>query len=473
MAQLSFDLDWLEAESVKGPELAATWASLRIQAGSSTVTLALDERAKTVREHLCVSLYPMAEWLATNWWFLTSEVASPIKRDDAGFRHRHSLAANREGYAYPDLHVFPLGSLTRLVWRCVDVPWAKTRLLNAGDLLLDSAEFREVCGDFVDSVVARLVCLGVEDTLLQQEWEAVRATDADEVDFCRVAAGLGWDPYAIDDAKREQVFMLAARFGNMLAEAVPVLNADCVVDGWTIIEQAIEEARRCNTLRLRRLTPLQSRISGQDSARYPWQAGYELARELRKELRLDGEPIPTMEALAQALDSEAIDAATTRVHVDGGSAILVDGLVTSGEDAPAFAFRPRGENGRRFHFCRALAEVIMRPHTDALLTPARTDRQQCNRAFAAEFLAPSAGLRRRVQRTTLDEDDVSELATEYGVSSFVIAHQLNNHRIADVVDEHRTDRGGPNQAADDLQAAWEVLLERIRDAGIDPIDVGL
>ena len=443
MAQLRFDWEWTEAEGVNGPELAATWASLRIQAGSSTVTLALDERARTVREHVCVSLYPMAEWLASNWWFLTSEVESPIKHDDAGFRRRHSLAANREGYAYPDLHIFPLGSLIRLVWRRGSIPWAKMRLLDAGELPIDGAEFREACGDFVDGVVARLVCLGIEDTLLQQEWDAVRAADAEEADFCRAAAGLGWDPYAIDDAKREQVHLLAARFGNTLAEAIPALNADRAVDGWAIIEQALEEARRRNTLRLGRLAPLQRRISGHDSARYPWQAGYELAQELRRELRLDGEPIPTMEALARALDDEAIDAATTQVPVEGGDAILVDGLVTSGEDdAPAFAFRPRGEEGRRFHFCRAIAEVLWRPRANALLTPAHTERQQCNRAFAAEFLAPSAGLRQRVRRTALDEDDVSELATEFGVSSLVIAHQLANHRICDVIGEYRTDRGG-------------------------------
>ena len=196
----------------------------------------------------------------------------------------------------------------------------------------------------------------------------MRAADADEADFCRAAAGLGWDPYAIDDAKREQVYMLAARFGDTLADAIPALNGDCAVDGWTIIEQAREEARRGNTLRLERLTPLQDRISRHGSpARRPWQAGQELAQALREELRLDGEPIPTMAALAQALDDEAIDAATTRVPVEGGDTILVDGLVTPGEDdAPAFAFRPRGVDGRRFHFCRAIAEVLWQPHADAL-----------------------------------------------------------------------------------------------------------
>lgn len=141
MAQLDFHVDWMEAEGINGPELAATWTNLRIQAGSATITLVLDERARTVREHVCVSLYPMAEWLASNWWFLTSEVESPIKHDHAGFRRRHSLAANREGYAYPDLHVFPRGGLTRLVWHRSRIPWAKTRLLDAGEVLIDSAEF--------------------------------------------------------------------------------------------------------------------------------------------------------------------------------------------------------------------------------------------------------------------------------------------------------------------------------------------
>lgn len=434
MAQLEFDLDWMEAEGVNGPELAATWARLRIKAGASAVTLVLDERARTVRDHLYVSLYPMAEWLATNWWFLASEVESQTNRDDAGFRRRHSLAANREGYAYPDLHVFPLGNLTRLIWHRGGSPWAKVRLLDAGELLIDSAEFREVCGDFVDSVVARLVCLGIEDTPLQQEWNAVQTADLEEVDFCRAAAGLGWDPYAIDEAKQNEVLVLADQFGTTLAEAIPALNADHATDGWTIVEQALEEAKRCNTLSLDRIFSVQDRVARQSTSARPWQAGYELAGALRRELGIDGEPLPSMEALARVLGDEAIGAATTRVAVNGGATILVDGLVGCGEDdAPAFAFRKRGEYGRRFHFCRAIAELLWRPRTEALLTPIPTARQQSNRAFAAEFLAPSTGLRRKVRQTTLDEEDVDELATEFGVPSLVIAHQLANHQIGNLI----------------------------------------
>ena len=294
------------------------------------------------------------------------------------------------------------------------------------------AEFREVCGDLLDSVVARLVGCGIEDSLLQQEWAAVREADAEETDFCRTAAGLGWDPYAIDDAKREEVLALADRFGVMLAEAIPVLNADRTDEGWTVIEQALREAQR-NTLSLERICSVRDRISGRgSSARVPWQAGQELAQTLRGELGLDGDPLSTMDALGEALDEEAINAATRWTPVNGGNAILVDGLATCGEDdRPAFAFRTRRwEYGRRFHFCRALTEVLWRPGTNALLTPAHTERQQSNRAFAAEFLAPAVGLRNRVRRARLDEDDIDELAAEFGVSSMVIEHQLANHRIA-------------------------------------------
>ena len=304
--------------------------------------------------------------------------------------------------------------------------------LDDGETQIESAEFREICGDLVDSVVARLVGCGIEDSLLQQEWAALREADAEETDFCRTAAGLGWDPYAIDDAKRQEVLALAERFGTMLAEAIPVMNADRTIEGWKVVERALQDAQRDNTLRLERICSVRDRVLAHgSSARFPWRAGQELARELREELCLDGEPLPAMDALGKALDETAIDEATTRLPVDGGDAIRIDGLVTCGQgDRPAFAFRPRGEYGRRFHFCRALAEVLWHPRDNALLTPAHTDRQQRNRAFAAEFLAPSAGLRNRVRRARLDEDDIDELATEFGVSSMVVEHQIDNHRIA-------------------------------------------
>ena len=103
MPKLGFEIDWVDAQGVSGPELCATWASLRMLVGDSAVTRVLDARAQTVREFVYVPLYPLAEWLVTNWWFLSYEIATPAKEGDPDFHRRHALNANREGYAFPNL----------------------------------------------------------------------------------------------------------------------------------------------------------------------------------------------------------------------------------------------------------------------------------------------------------------------------------------------------------------------------------
>ena len=140
-----------------------------------------------------------------------------------------------------------------------------------------------------------------------------------------------------------------------------------------------------------------------------------------------------MADLAQALGEEPAALTEVTRPRDFGVADLVNGVVTSDENGfPAFAVRSGQESTRRFQFCRGLAEVLAAPNSDALLTQARSDRQQQSRAFAAELLAPSAALRARVSRPMLDEDDLDELAAEFGVSSRLVAHQVQNHRIARV-----------------------------------------
>lgn len=103
------------------------------------------------------------------------------------------------------------------------------------------------------------------------------------------------------------------------------------------------------------------------------------------------------------------------------------------ERHPGFAFRAfSGEACKRFHFCRALGEALVSPGTETLLTKAYSEHQQRNRAFAAEFLAPSAGLRERVSGRVVDGDEIDELAAAFGVSSRVVEHQVRNHNLAEV-----------------------------------------
>ena len=286
-------------------------------------------------------------------------------------------------------------------------------------------------------MVRRLDSLGIQDTLLQEEWAAIQATERDEEElrFCEAAAGLGWDPYDLDDPGRDDLLLLADEMGEMMDEAVQVMNASDLRAHSSAIVSAIESARRTG-LPLQSLRSFSVDLSLDAMNAPPWQVGYDWARKLRRELGLDGQPLSTTAALADTLgESEDSLEQATRQAESLIETPLVDGVVALDDDRSAsFAFRQSNEQGRRFSFCRALAEVLASPQTGALLTGAYSERQQRNRAFAAEFLVPSLSLKERVRRLVVDGDEVDDLAEEFGVSSFVVHHQIKNHRIAQLAE---------------------------------------
>ena len=437
MPEISFDFNWVDSEGMRGPELSATWASLTIQVGNSVITRIQDERAKTLRDFVFVPLYPLAEWLATNWWFLASEFKNPDRQNDREFQRRHSLSANREGYAFPDLEVISSGSGIDLSWNRYAPQWTRVEFINQGRAAVEALEFRHACTELIDSVIRRLSSQGVEDTLLHQEWAAIEATGRceEELEFCETAAGLGWDPYDLDDSQRDEVFWLADELGDFVGEAVQALNVSALRAQSTAIASAIKDAKQ-NSLPLHRLSSFHFDTAGEFANDPPWRGGYQWARKLRAALNLGGQPLATTKTLASALgQSEVQMNGAARTVTALSTAPLIDGLVAVNDDQTAsFAFRHAGEQGKRFSFCRALAEYLASPRSGSLITKSHSERQQRNRAFAAEFLAPSRGLRERVERSVVYDDEIDELAEEFGVSPFVIRHQLENHQIAQVAE---------------------------------------
>ena len=239
----------------------------------------------------------------------------------------------------------------------------------------------------------------------------------------------------MDESKRDDVMELAEKLsGAVLEEAIAVLDPQTLHKSCSVITASIADAKS-NGLLLEGLKSIHQKACLDESTAgfQPWKAGYHLARQLRQALALDGSPLPTMHQLAEGIGEapDLLDKITKPVELRG--AALVDGVVTWNKDqSPALGFRPLGEQSRRFHFCRALTAVLASPGTDTLITKANSERQQRNRAFAAEFLAPSSGLRARISGQVAAGDEIDELADEFGVSSRVIEHQVQNHHIARV-----------------------------------------
>lgn len=434
MHDLSFDIQWEAPRGVNGPELAATWATLRIRAGDSVVTQVFDSQDNRPREHLRVPVYPLAEWIATNWWFLNHEFLNPVKEGDAEFHRRHSLSSGREGYAYPDLEVISSGERTNIIWKKKASPWSNVKFTDAGSIWLEKNEFQEACVGLIQVVIERLESMNLDDTLLHHEWAAIRTADEEESAFCAAAAGLGWDPFAIDDTQREQVILTADRLGDLIDEAIPALDATLLDSSALAIETAAGEAKR-HSLELLGIQDLMSHSQSEVTAGVsPWDQGYRLARRLRQVRGLDNEPLPDMCRIADALSEDVQSIESVMSPIDSlARAPLIEGLITRNDNhAPAFAFQPFSDERKRFHFCRALAEVLTAPHSDSLITKARSGRQRRNRAFAAEFLAPAAALANSVSSPFVDANDIEDMAETFGVSTYVIDHQISNHGIANI-----------------------------------------
>ena len=436
MQRLQFELEWLDGSQIQGPELAATFARVQIRVGESILTRAFDHETNAVRDFVLVPLYPLAEWLASNWWTLMHESENPASRGHHGFHGRHCLGAEREGYAFPRLELVSWGARTRIVSATDPMPRPNIELVHVQQTTewVSTDQLFETSADLIDQVLRRLASLGATGTALEEEWAAVRSADDDESSFCRAAARLGWDPYAIDDRRRDQVLMLAERLGGLCEEAAPVLDPNDLEASADAIVETLEEAKG-NALSLRRLAALPKEDGPEpDADLEPERAGSALAKRLRQTLGAPAVPLRTWEALARTLDMDpqAIEA-VLRQAGPLAKVPFVDAVVTTTEDGlPGVAFVENSARGLRLTFCRALAEIMAGSGSNAILTKAMTDRQERSNAFAAELLAPASWLAEQISGPAADHRTVESLAAELDIAPRVVADQIVTHRIARV-----------------------------------------
>ena len=437
MSRLTFEFDWADPLGAKGPELRATWAYLKILVDGAPITRMLDERANTVRDGIYIPLYPLAEWFATHWWSINYEIPSPSRAADEAFSQRHSNVRFREGYAIPRLLFHSTGT-------GVSIRWYRERLSRAGCEFLDEGQVTVPSGDFqaeiirlIEATLERMNSAGVVGTLLQDEWKEISENgyDEDVRPFCVAAAQLGLDPYSTDDEMAGRIigisetipgairdeFLAVARAEQLVSDAASVASALASVDTGDSDLSNLQSAREA----LGRLD-----ISNAP----PWQQGYDAARALRRTWQLNGERIASVEQFGSWLGADAtrLRAAIFDLEPEAPFDAAV-GSNTAGH--PRFGLvRTARPESRLFDFSRALFELLHSPDAGpALVTRSASAVQMRNRAFAAEFLAPAETLRGLVHGSLVWPEQIDELSDQFGVSSFVIRHQLKNHRIATVM----------------------------------------
>ena len=377
-------------------------------------------------------MFPLAEWIVHNWWFLQSEAERPNEKKETGpcFDRRHNLRWAREGFALPSLRLVTLGEYVDAQWRPLDIPDTGIKFTGSGHELLPRNAVEHSLRRFVDAVVTRLDEYNLSGTPLQEDWAAIQNADTDEQEFCNAAARLGVDPYAVEKPLEAEMLQAATTIrSEILNDFFSLTNAAQLTKHAKSLAEAVQSIA-IDSESVDALRKVRNQAPELKTLRNPWEAGYTYASELRAKLNGGAWKSRSLDDLAEQLDIK-LDHCLVANNSDCG---FIDALAGPNiRNNPKFLIEKKRADSRQFAFCRTLFECLTsrRDHY-ALVSRLQIERQQMNRAFAAEFLAPQEMLRKELSGYDVGEDEINDLAADYGVSAFVIRHQIENHKLAQV-----------------------------------------
>jgi hypothetical protein len=445
-SELKIMWEWEPAPTVRAPEHRATWALVQIQAGTDYVTLVEDRESGSSRRSIYCPLYPLAEWVVYNWWFLQADarpsgflsqerghVNPASRRLPASVRDRHSIRASGDGFAWPDLLIVPDGGgQTRLVWE-PDRPRTSNwpiRFLTRGDTRIGSEIVQHELELLVSSVLTRLTEQGVTNTVLAKEWQAIQQTSPEEAEYCLAAARLGLDPYCDSDDYEQEIIQASESLnGDLLTDFLNAVEPSriktalsWVLSAWHTVERA--------TRTVQSLAPSTDAIyqmrtaaasAGSLAQLPPWDVGYWQARSIRDQVMPDNKaPFPVEHYVPKLTRADA----DPSVQALGRGAAQRYPLVVIGRSRPPTA--------SRFTLSRALWHCIWDDSPTFMVTSAHTYPQRVERAFAAELLAPADGIASLLESPpdVATQDELEQIAKHFRVSSLVIDHQVRNRLLA-------------------------------------------
>lgn len=445
MNEFRFEYEWEDPAGARGEELRETWAHLKIWVGDRAVTRVEDRG--NVRNGIYLPLYPIAEWIAANWWSLLYESPSLRSEESGEYWHRHNLRFASEGYAFPDFAILPEGKRIVLKWWPSSRPECRVEFLEKeGQLVLERENVEQVLGHFLQGVSDRLHDRGVGNTYFAQDWKAITEAGKDERDFCMAVGRLGCDPYSpkVDDYADVLIGLASSIPASAVEEYLLVAECSNLADQGALLKEFIAHAKTADldlgsVREIRaKLAPSRGQMENTHAASVaPWEQGYRLARDLRSCLGLDlSKAVKSSGELGSVL-GVTLDDWAVATSQDLRALSHVEGAMASSRDEfPIFAVRDRIDSGKVFSLCRGLCEYLGSSHMDAaVITDAKSERQKRNRAFAAEFLAPAAGIKAFAGNCGyIAAEQVAMIAEHFGVWELVVRMQIHNQRIARLAD---------------------------------------
>lgn len=434
---LRFVVDWAEGEGVKAPELRATWAALEIWIGADCLTLVQDSATESSRRAIYCPLYPLAEWIAFNWWFLNAHSRGPVpftrfepslalNGSAAAWREKHNIRAAGDGFLWPNLTLVPEGELMSAEWRSDRAPeeGQSIRYMAHGRALLSAEETELSLANLVETVTARLNEAGIRETPLHSEWAAISATDSEERAYCLAASRLGVDPFDTDEETSEAIVNAGEALEEpILDELLDAVDPMHLNAGVSWVEHGTGRIHRIRGPRTRWLEKLRGKdLAGPSHYEMPWDTGWRQADFVRSRFRLKSTDALDMRTMFNVRRLQAPD-----------ESLLGLGAVTAGGSPAMVAGGQFPSRALRFLAARAVWHFVAEPDRDRfLLTTSYSGVERVARAFAAELLAPAVGIREVLgdRAGHPSEADIERVARHFQVSTVLVHRQIENQLSA-------------------------------------------
>ncbi len=438
--RLDFICDWQEGPAgIRLPSHRSTWAHLTLGVDgrlfTSNAPLDSDDEDAGARDFIAVSVFPLAEFIAANWWPLLHEPQEKEKllQDSSAFKQRHWINKHTDGFAYPTLGFFGADTSVRIVARPSHIESANIEFpvsSGSANVHWDGVERGDVESallSFLAATAERLPDNDDKTWLLDLFARITRArTDPDEAIYCRCAGLLGADPFEPGDELYTAISQTIDTLGQDLAmEMFATAEADSVAyrARWlqeqthSVIRKSREVAAHAGALK-RRLQASKS-TTGK-----PWERGYAAAQQLRRLLGMAPDMnMATVDSVTRALFDAPAAIVSSINNLESSSGAR--GVASTNSEGMGIAMQ--GSRMPQFQLAATFSDFLFSGENELFLsTVASTDRQKTNRAFAAEFLAPVEGIKERWSSKNLPEANFDNIAHQFGVSPYIVRYQVQN-----------------------------------------------
>ena len=206
-------------------EEQASFGRLTFRCGNICLTEGLDGFSDCIRLGPLVSGYPLAEWIAWNWWRLVGE-PKPL-RTTYSWNFAHSLTTVGSGYVWPNITIFSDRERTVLIAKPTHLQgFAAFRFTTDWAVVLPTRQFESAVDRFMAQIQGQLRDQAVALTNCDRLWDEVQVERADPEMAIRrrLEALLGLDP---DEGWTDLVEHLLADARCLGQDAALEVAADC------------------------------------------------------------------------------------------------------------------------------------------------------------------------------------------------------------------------------------------------------